>query len=94
VNLQFSLVTRTKRPYTFSFPFKCLIIGFILCRNNDINKDDDYEVEDKNNYNDKNKILRLMLFFKQQATDFMFAPCINSIKHCLLFQLMHTIIKL
>jgi hypothetical protein len=60
---------------------KCLIIGFILCRiNNDINKDDDYEVEDKNNYNDKNNLLRLMLFFKQQATDFMFAPCINSIK--------------
>ena len=48
---------------------KCLIIGFILCRiKNNINKDDDYEVEDKNNYNNKNNLLRLMLFFKQQTT--------------------------
>jgi hypothetical protein len=47
---------------------KFLIIGFILCRiNNNINKDDDYEVKDKNNY-DKNNLLRLMLFFKQQPT--------------------------
>lgn len=47
---------------------KCLIIGFILCRINNINKDYDYEDEDKNNYNDKNNLSRLMLFFRQQAT--------------------------
>jgi hypothetical protein len=34
--------------------FKCLIIGFILCRiNNNMNKDDNYEVADKNNDDDK-----------------------------------------
>jgi hypothetical protein len=53
----------TQKTISVFISVKCLIIGFILCRinNNNIDKDDNYEVADKNNDDYKN-ILRLMLF--------------------------------
>ena len=63
------LVVKTQKNIYVFISVNCLIIGFILCRINNINKADDYDVEDKNYYNDhKNKPLRLTLLFKQQTT--------------------------